>query len=166
MLRTEHPSELPQRRLERRVRQGVIVFHRLRALPLAEDHQRFFGAVATPALGLHANLHRLDHQRPLLARPNLDPRPVLRRLHPAVRTLERDFRRLLPNRCRAAEQRPDRGPACWTERPADTARSSSAIHRENRCFGPFRRPRSPRRAATPRDACESFPRPAHAACET
>ena len=50
MLRTEHPRELSQRRLERSVRQGVVVLHRLSALPFAEDHQRFFGAVATPSL--------------------------------------------------------------------------------------------------------------------
>src|SRR5664279_4655585 len=76
MLRTEHPSDLPQRRLERRVRQGVVMFHRLPALPFAENHQRFLGAVATPTLRLHANLHRLDDQRSLLSRPNLDASPI------------------------------------------------------------------------------------------
>src|SRR5208283_479553 len=53
MLRIHHPRELPQRRVERRVREGVVVFHDLAALSLAEDHQHFLGPVARPAFRLH-----------------------------------------------------------------------------------------------------------------
>ncbi len=93
MFRIEHASKFPQRRLERRVRQSVIVFHDFATLPFAEDHQRFFGTVATPSLRLHANLDRFNGQGAFFARPNLDARPLLRRFHPAVRTLKRNFRR-------------------------------------------------------------------------
>ena len=93
MLRTKHSCELPQRHLKRRVRQGVVVFHRLPALPFAEDQQCFLGAVATPALCLHPNLHRLDDQWSLFAQPNLDASPIPHRLHPTVRALEGNFRR-------------------------------------------------------------------------
>ncbi len=165
MFRIEHASKFPQRRLERRVRQSVIVFHDFATLPFAEDHQRFFGTVATSALRLHANLRRFNGQGAFFARPNLDARPLLRRFHPAVRTLKRNFRRRSRtavgrrNSVQIAHQRVGRN-------GQQIPLVQVAIRRESRCFGPFRRRRSPRRAATARDASESSPGQAHAACET
>jgi len=54
-----------------------MVIFKLSALPFAEITNVSSGPLRGPRFRLHANLHRIDHQRSLFARTNLDASPLV-----------------------------------------------------------------------------------------